>query len=105
MAVSALSKPEQYLYAELYKYMVVKNSNLIVYNIYRISYEYILYVLDSVSFRLDATLPGNGYNTGSFINLIKSVKLCLKVNLRILATRLVGACLTFLNICLLFYCR
>ena len=56
----------------------------------------------SVSFRHVAILPGNGYNTVSFINLIKSVKLCLKVNLRILATRLVGACLTFLNICLLF---
>ena len=59
----------------------------------------------SVSFRHDAILPGNGYNTVSFINLIKSVKLCLKVNLpdlRILAARLVGGCLTFLNICLLF---
>ena len=59
----------------------------------------------SVSFRHDAILPGNGYNTVSFINLIKSVKLCFKVNLRLLATRLVGACLTFLNICLLFYFR
>ena len=36
----------------------------------------------SVSFRHDAILPGNGYNTVSFINLIKSVKLCFKVNLR-----------------------
>ena len=51
----------------------------------------------SVSFRHDAILPGNGYNRVSFINLIKSVKLCLKVNLCILATRLLGACLTFLN--------
>ena len=59
----------------------------------------------SVSFRHDAILPGNGYNTVSFINLIKSVKLCFKVNLRLLAKRLVGACLTFLNICLLFYFR
>ena len=38
----------------------------------------------------------------SFINLIKSVKLCLKVILRLLASRLVGACLTFLNIFLIF---
>ena len=43
MAVSALGKPEQHLYAKLYTYMVVKNSNLIVFNIYRISYECILY--------------------------------------------------------------
>ena len=56
-----------------------------------------------LSFRHDAILPGNGCNTVSFINLIKSVKLCLKGNLRILATRLVGACLTNLNICLLFF--
>ena len=62
-------------------------------------------ISDSVSFRHDAILPENGCNTVSFINLIKSVKLCLKVNLRILAARLVGACLTFLNICLLFNCR
>ena len=52
----------------------------------------------SVSFNHDAILPGNGYNTVSFINLIKPVKLCLKVNFHILATRLVRACLTFLNI-------
>ena len=63
-----------------------------------------MFISDSVSFRHDAILPRNGYTTVSFINLIKSVKLCLKVNLRILVTRLVGACLTFLNICL-FYCR
>jgi len=40
--------------------------------------------------------------TVSFINVATCVKLCLKVNLRILATRLVGACLTSLNICPFF---
>ena len=34
----------------------------------------------------------------SFINVTKCVKLCLKVNLHILAARLVGAYLTSLNI-------
>ena len=33
--------------------------------------------------------------TGSFMNLTKCVKLCLKVNLRLLATRLGGALLDF----------
>ena len=36
-------------------------------------------ISDSVTFRHDAILPGNGCNTVSFINLIKSIKLCLKV--------------------------
>ena len=85
------------LYKASTKEMITENS------IYRISYEYILYA--HLWFGLASILPGNGCNTVSFINLIKSVKLCLKVNLpdlRILAARLVGGCLTFLNICLLF---
>ena len=38
----------------------------------------------------------------SFINVTTCVQLCLKVNFHTLATRLVGACFTFLNICLFF---
>ena len=62
------------------------------------SYEYTLYV-HLISFSHDVILPWNGYTIDvSFINVTKCVKLCLKVNLHILAARLVGAYLTSLNI-------
>ena len=77
--------------------MVVKNGILIVHNVYRISYEYTLHA-HLISFSSDVIPPWNGYTTVSFIKVTTCVKLCLKVNLRLLASRLVGACLTFLRI-------
>ena len=65
--------------------------------------KYLINTSYMLSFRHDAILPVNGCNTVFFINL--TVKVCLKVNLHILATRLVGASLTFLNIFLLFHRR
>ena len=46
-----------------------------------------------LSFRHDTPLPGNGCNTVFFINL--KHKVCLKVNLHIVAIRLLGASLSF----------
>ena len=68
---------------------------------YQISYEYTLYA-HLISFSRDVVLLWNGYSTD---NVAKCVKLWLRVNLRILATRLVGACLTFLLTFVFFYCR